>query len=256
MKSSGSGGACDRTVLMVDDDAALVKILLVALRARGYQALGATSGKEALQRVYEYRPDLVILDVMMPEMNGFEACRRIRDLSTVPILMLTARSREDDVVKGLESGADDYVTKPFAIKALLAHVQALLRRAELPMTDHGRVTTKLACGDLQMDLIYRKVTVDGKAIKLTPIEFRLLTCLLQRPGETVSRRELLTRVWGPEYSDETQYLKLYIGYLRRKIEDDPQKPVRIFSERGVGYYIGSMAQEQSLENGEYASQPQ
>ncbi|MCL5025615.1 MAG: response regulator transcription factor [Chloroflexi bacterium] len=237
MKSSGNMEVSDRTILVVDDDATLVKILLVALRAQGYQAIGASSGKEALQRVYEYRPDLIILDVMMPEMNGFDICRRIRDLSNVPILMLTARTREDDIVKGLDSGADDYVTKPFAIKALLARVQALLRRAELPAYSNGRLTTKLMCGDLEMDLVYRKVTIGDKPVKLTPTEFRLLTCLLQRPGETVSRRELLTRVWGPEYADETQYLKLYIGYLRRKIEANPQRPVHILSERGVGYYV-------------------
>ncbi len=222
-------------VLVVDDDVALVKALLLALQDDGFEALGAFSGKEALRQVYEHHPDLVILDVMMPDMDGFETCRRIRDVSNVPILMMTAKTSEEDLVKGLDSGADDYVFKPFGVKALLARVQALLRRAEFPSTD--RVTTRLVNGDMEMDLVLRRVTIGGKPIKLTPTEFRLLSCLMQRPGETVSHKELLTRVWGPEYADEAQYLKLYIGYLRRKVEQDPRNPARIISERGFGYYI-------------------
>ncbi|MCL4533838.1 MAG: response regulator transcription factor [Bacteroidetes bacterium] len=235
METRGDGGPQEHVVLVVDDDEALVKALLLALQDEGYRSVGATSGREALRQVYEHHPDLIILDLMMPDMDGYETCRRVRDVSNVPILMLTAKTSEEDMIKGLDSGADDYVVKPFGVKALLARVQALLRRAEFPSTD--RVTTKLVNGDLEMDLVLRRVTIGGKHVKLTPTEFRLLSCLMQRPGETVSHKDLLTRVWGPEYQEESQYLKLYIGYLRRKVEPDPKRPARIISERGFGYYI-------------------
>ncbi len=226
-------------ILVVDDDAAILKALLFSLEDEGYYAYGALSGKEALRMVYEHHPDLVILDVLLPDIDGLETCRRIRDVADIPVLMLTGMSTEEDVVKGLEAGADDYVIKPFGIKSLLARVHALLRRAELPPVN--RMSTKLVVGDLEMDLPHRRVTLCGRPVKLTPTEFRLLSCLMQRPGETLSHHELLTRVWGAECADQVQYLKLYIGYLRRKIEDNPHQPTRILSERGFGYYLNDTA---------------
>ena len=223
-------------ILLIDDDASLTRVLALALEEGGYQVQVAGNGLDGLQRLYQWRPDLVILDVMMPRMDGWETCRRIRELSDVPILMLTAKGGEADELKGLRGGADLYMAKPFAVSVLLARVEALLRRSRLaspPARDHV-----VTAGDLRIDLARHEVTLAGQPIDLSPTEFRLLATLASRPGEVVPHRELLTQVWGPEYAGEDLYLKLYICYLRQKIETDPSHPRYVILKRGVGYYLG------------------
>jgi len=178
-------------------------------------------------------PDLILLDVMMPDLDGFETLRLIRDLSTVPVIMLTAKGEEEDRVRGLELGADDYITKPFSPRELVSRVGAVLRRTEMagqPVHDVIQVDNRL-----KLDFDRREIWVDGQLVKLRPTEFRLLYHLVQNAGWVVPHEQLLAKVWGYEYRDETHYLRLYINYLRQKLEDDPSNPKYIITERGVGY---------------------
>ncbi len=222
-------------ILVVDDDKDLLKLVATGLEEEGYEVLTATSAQEALRTAYREHPDLVILDIMLPgSIDGIEVCRRLRELTDIPIIMLTAMSREKDVVRGLSAGADDYVTKPFGMAELLARVQACLRRKA--STSEERKTT-IVVGDLTIDLARHKVMVRGQPVDLTPTEFRLLAYLARHKGYVIHHERLLTEVWGPEYRDQLDYLRLYISYLRRKIEEDPAKPQIIKTERGVGYYL-------------------
>jgi DNA-binding response OmpR family regulator len=220
-------------VLIIDDDADLARIVQLSLDREGYQTVIATSGLEGLQEAYRVQPNLVILDIMMPGMDGWEVCRRLVEISNVPILMLTAKGTEADIVKGLQLGADDYLTKPFSVAELVARVQALLRRAaSQSQTDRSSI---FSIGNLTIDLNRRLVMRDGELVDLTPTEFKLLECFVTHRDRVLPHRFLLTEVWGPEYIDETNYLKLYVRYLRRKLEEDPADPQLIVTEWGIGY---------------------
>jgi DNA-binding response OmpR family regulator len=220
-------------ILIIDDDADLARIVQLSLDREGYQTVIATSGLEGLQEAYRVQPNLVILDIMMPGMDGWEVCRRLVEISNVPILMLTAKGTEADIVKGLQLGADDYLTKPFSVAELVARVQALLRRAaSQSQTDRSSI---FSIGNLTIDLNRRLVMRDGELVDLTPTEFKLLECFVTHRDRVLPHRFLLTEVWGPEYIDETNYLKLYVRYLRRKLEEDPADPQLIVTEWGIGY---------------------
>jgi two-component system KDP operon response regulator KdpE len=220
------------TILIIDDDAALAKIVQINLEREGYRTVVASSGVEGLQKAYSNQPNLVILDIMMPGMDGWITCRRLREISDVPIVMLTARGMEADVVKGLELGADDYIVKPFGTKVLLARIHALLRRTDASATKKPPIYSD---GELTVDFVKRMVTVRSERVDLTPTEFKLLSNFVQNEGRVLPHSYLLTQVWGPEYVDEVNYLKLYVRYLRQKIEKDPSNPDYILTEWGVGY---------------------
>lgn len=220
-------------LLLVDDEHANRDALSRRLARQGYEVTSAASGKEALELLQQQNFDLVLLDVMMPEMDGFEALRELRRFSTVPVIMLTVKADERDVARGLELGADDYVAKPFSQVVLTARIKAVLRRAELPPPAPRQSIT--VDDRLSIDFERREVTVDGQKVQLRPTEFRLLYHLASNPGAVLSHETLLSRVWGPEYRDASHYLRLYINYLRQKIELDPSNPRYILTERGVGY---------------------
>lgn len=220
-------------MLIVDDEPRMRKFMRMNLELEEFRVIEASNGLEALQRVREDLPDLVVLDVMMPEMDGFEALERIRKVSNVPIIMLTVRTDEEDKVRGLELGADDYVTKPFNPRELVSRIRAVLRRVEMP-TSAAREPVSVD-DYLQIDFNRREVIVDGERIKLRPTEYRLLYHLVSNAGWTLSHETLLSKVWGRAYRDEDHYLRLYIAYLRKKIEPDSSNPRYILTERGLGY---------------------
>lgn len=222
-------------VLVIDDDTDLLKLLRLGLEQEGYAVLTAIDGSQGLRTAFGAHPDLIILDVMMPGMSGLETCQRLRELSEVPIIMLTAKASEADVVKGLRLGADDYITKPFSLAEVIARVQACLRRAE--SADSSVESEILTSGVLTIDFARRKVSVRGTHVDLTPTEFRLLSYLARNRGRVVGHRTLLQEVWGPEYGDELDYLRLYVSYLRRKIEVDPANPEIIKTAWGEGYFL-------------------
>lgn len=226
-------GGQDKTILVVDDEPRIIEAVSMNLELEGYQVSGASNAHEALQKLTEELPDLVILDVMMPEMDGFETLREIREVSTVPVIMLTVRGEEIDKVKGLDLGADDYVTKPFSPKELVSRVKAVLRRVEMPSPVPK---TEIRVDDnLSIDFSRCKVIVKGKEVHLRPTEYRLLYHLVSNAGRVLTHETLLRRVWGYEYRDEDHYLWLYITYLRKKIAEDPKHPKYILGERGIGY---------------------
>lgn len=211
-----------KLILVVDDEARMRRFMQMNLDLEGYRVIEAENGLQAVDRVRDDLPDLVLMDVMMPEMDGFEALRLIRETSNVPVIMLTVKGDEDDRVRGLELGADDYVTKPFSPRELSSRIKAVLRRAEMP-TPAGQSTIKVD-DRFQIDFNRRQVIVDGEEIKLRPTEYRLLYHLVNNAGWTLPHETLLAKVWGHEYRDETHYLRLYITYLRQKIEEDPAHP--------------------------------
>ena len=222
-------------VLVIDDDETLLGLLAEHLGKAGYHADTATSGVAGLQACYEHHPDLVILDVMMPKMDGWTVCEHLREVSDVPIIMLTAKGEERDRLRGFRLGVDDYVVKPFSFAELVARAGAILARARRsPATT---AATPLTCGDLRIDLAERRVTRAGQPIHLTPTEFRLLAALAERPGHTLTPEALLVRVWGSEYADDVENVKRYIHYLRQKLEPHPDRPQFILTERGFGYYL-------------------
>lgn len=229
----GEASSHRRRVLVVDDEPRMIKFIRLNLEHDGFEVYEATSGPQALEKMRDQLPDLVLLDVMMPDLDGFETLRLVREISTVPVIMLTAKGEEDDRVRGLELGADDYVTKPFSPRELVSRVRAVLRRTEIP----GQATHEVIEVDdrLRLDFDRREVWVDGELVKLRPTEYRLLYHLVQNAGWVVPHDQLLAKVWGYEYRDETHYLRLYINYLRQKLERDPSEPVYILTERGVGY---------------------
>jgi len=222
-----------KLILVVDDEPRMRRFMQMNLDLEGYRVIEAGNGLEALNRVRENLPDMVLLDVMMPEMDGFEALRLIRETSSVPVIMLTVKGDEDDRVRGLELGADDYVTKPFSPRELASRIKAVLRRSEMPAPVEQSI---IKVDDrLQIDFNRRQVIVEGKEIKLRPTEYRLLYHLVNNAGWTLPHETLLAKVWGHEYRDETHYLRLYVTYLRQKIEEDPANPKYILTERGLGY---------------------
>ena len=222
-----------KSILIVDDEPRIIEAVGMNLELEGYQVSGAANGYEALNKLSKDLPDLVILDVMMPEMDGFETLKRIREVSTVPVIMLTVKGEETDKVKGLDLGADDYLTKPFSPRELVSRIKAALRRLEMPTP---APKTEIRVDDeLSIDFSRRKVVIRGKEIRLRPTEYRLLYHLVSNAGHVLTHETLLRRVWGYEYRDEDHYLWLYITYLRQKLEEDPKHPKYILGERGIGY---------------------
>jgi len=220
-------------LLIIEDDSSLVKALELYFSRVGYQVSIAENGLEGLQRLYSERPNIVILDIAMPKMDGWEVCRRIRELSDVPIVILTARVQENERVRGLKLGADDYVVKPFSLKELEARVEAVLRRARA--TRPQKTGILFANEELVIDADRLIVTRDGKQVKLTPTELRLLLFLAENSGRVLTHRQILEKIWGAEYAEDVDYVKLFVYRLRRKIEPDPKHPKYILSERGIGY---------------------
>lgn len=221
----------EETILLIDDDETLLELLADHLRRAGYAPLVASSGSEGLQLAAAANPDLIVLDVMMPGMDGWEVCQRLRQHSAVPIIMLTAKDQEIDKLHGFHLGVDDYVTKPFSFAELIARVGAVLGRIRRGAEVGHRITT----GDLVIDLDQRRVTVSGHIVNLTPTEYSLLETLVHHARRPVPTKQLLREVWGPEYAGEPEHVKHYIWSLRKKIETDPGNPEHILTERGFGY---------------------
>jgi DNA-binding response OmpR family regulator len=223
----------DRKILVVDDEERMVRFIRLNLEHDGFRVIEAFNGTQAINKVRSGLPDLILLDVMMPDIDGFEVLRIIREVSSVPVIMLTAKGEEDDRVRGLELGADDYITKPFSPRELVSRVRAVLRRTEMTAGGtHGLIEVD---SRLKIDFDRREVWVDDKLVQLRPTEYRLLYHLVQNAGWVVSHDQLLSKVWGYEYRDEPHYVRLYINYLRKKLEKDPSNPKYILTERGVGY---------------------
>lgn len=222
-------------ILVVDDEPRYLRLIRFNLEAEGYQVTCAATGEEALSALAVKVPDLVILDIMLPGQDGFEVCARIREVSTVPIIVLTARGAEEDKVKGLRLGADDYVVKPFSAQELLARVDAVLRRARV--TEVPRGAASFAVGDLRVDFLTRRVRVKDQEVRLSPTEYRLLHYLVANAGKTVTQDELLEKVWGPGYRGDHEVLRVTVWRLRQKLEDDPQHPQLIATVPGVGYLV-------------------
>lgn len=222
----------ERRVLIVDDDPQLRETVTLVLKTQDYEVSAAPTGKEGLSQASAIAPDLIILDVMLPDMEGFEVARELRRVSNVPVLMLTGRSESTDIVVGLDSGADDYLTKPFKPDELLARVRALLRR--VPSSDQP---ISVADGQVEIDTKMRVVRVRNEQVDLTPTEYQLLVLMAQHPGQVLDHHTLLKRVWGDEYINDTAYLKVYIWHLRRKLEQNPHDPKIVMTEWGVGYRL-------------------
>lgn len=223
----------NRLILVVDDEERMARFIRLNLEHDGFQVIEAYRGMDAIQAVRDHMPDLVLLDVMMPDIDGFEVLRLVREVTHVPVIMLTAKGEEDDRVKGLEYGADDYVTKPFSPRELVSRVRAVLRRTE----SAGAGSKELIEVDdrLKIDFGRREVWVQGEKVQLRPTEYRLLYHLVQNAGWVMTYDQILSKVWGYEYRDESHYVRLYVNYLRQKLERDPSNPQYILTERGVGY---------------------
>jgi two-component system, OmpR family, KDP operon response regulator KdpE len=219
-------------VLIIDDKEDSVQMLAMLLERRNFEVVRAFSAEDGLRKAYRHQPDIVLLDIMMPEMDGWEVCRRIRDMSDVPIMFLTAREDIKEKVRGLEMGADDYVTKPYDIDELVARIRAHLRRAPKPNISEELIFNG---GEFRINFMNREVRVRNEIRHLTPKEFNLLGVLVRNAGRVVPRSELVVEAWGEEYGDTVDSLKLYVHYLRQKIERDAEHPEYILTSRGVGY---------------------
>ncbi|MHC1758262.1 MAG: response regulator [Negativicutes bacterium] len=219
-------------VLVIDDEPQIRKLLRVSLGAHGYDVHESMSGMDSVMQAADIKPDLVILDLGLPDIDGKEVVRRLREWSDVPILILTARDQEKEKIDALDAGADDYITKPFSMGELLARMRVSVRRST-----HTGEDPVIQCGDLSIDLAQRRVTVDTQEIKLTPTEYDIIKILAQNAGKVLTHRQLLKAVWGDTYSDDTHYIRVYIGQLRRKIEPNPTQPRYIITESGVGYRL-------------------
>jgi DNA-binding response OmpR family regulator len=226
------------TILVVDDDVHLLKIVTHTLEAEGYQVLAMRDGTQALEAIEHAAPDLVLLDVMLPRMDGFQVCQRARGFSAVPIIMITARGRGQDKVKGLDLGADDYLTKPFRVDELLARVRAVLRRAQFTTNGHGQsLRAATTIGEVTIEDAGHRVTKAGREVALTPTEYRILAYLAQNAGRVVTQDLLLEHVWGAEYVGEGHLLRVNITRLRRKLETDPSRPRYLLTRPGIGYLL-------------------
>ena len=224
----------EQRILLVDDEPKLVRLVWEVLTATGFEVITTGSGREAVQKAALEQPDLILLDIVLTdEIDGYEVARRVRKFSEVPIIMLTARVEEVDLLRGFDAGADDYITKPFNSKELLARVRAVLKRS----SQEGTTVAEIVCGDLQIDLARRRVVRKGESIHLTRTEFNLLQELATHRNQVLLHDQLLTAVWGPEYRDDLDYLRAYVRYLRRKLEIDPSKPRYIVTYQGVGYML-------------------
>jgi two-component system KDP operon response regulator KdpE len=220
-------------ILIVDDDPAILKFLRANLKAGSYETLAAVDGAEALQVFERESPDLVLLDITMPKMDGFDVCRRLREWSKIPIIMLSARGDEMDKVKCLDLGADDYLTKPFGVDELLARVRAVLRRTEPARTQPTK--SCFTCEGIDINFADRRVTVSGREVALTPTEYKLLQELVLNANKVLTHSMLLGKVWGPEYGSEKEYLRVFISRLRKELEPDPINPRYLLTIPGVGY---------------------
>jgi len=206
------------------------------LSNKGYEVLTASSGQEGLRLLFAHKPNLVLLDVAMPGMDGWQTCERIRDISDIPVIILTGKHKsEDDIVRGLDFGADEYLVKPVGSKELVARVRAVLRRAEMPYSPGAKREIAYSDGFLTVDAAERKIIVDGKRVKLTPREFRLFILLIENAGRILTHKQILEKVWGWEYTDDLDYVRIYISHLRQKIEPEPALPKYVITEPGVGY---------------------
>lgn len=220
-------------VLVVEDETPMRRFLRTALTAQDYRVVEAASGKEALGLATTHNPEVILLDLGLPDADGIDLTREIREWSRVPIIVISARGREDDKVAALDAGADDYLTKPFSVNELLARVRVALRHAaQTGADDPGEVITQRG---LRIDQPRREVTVDGRAVRLTPIEYRLLVVMARNAGRVLTHRQILKEVWGPSHAGQTHYLRVFMAQLRRKIEADPARPRLIVTEPGVGY---------------------
>ncbi len=224
-------------ILIVDDDLAIVKFLRANLSVEDYEALTALDGAEALEVIEREMPDLIILDLVMPKVDGFEVLQRLREWSQIPIIVLSARGDESDKVKSLGLGADDYVSKPFGLDELIARVKAVLRRTQAALSEPAQPTFK--GGDIEVNFTQRMVTLAGQEVKLTPTEYRLLQELVLNEGKVLTHMHILSKVWGPEYREEKEYLHTFVRRLRHKLEPDPTRPRYIVSVPGVGYRFKS-----------------
>jgi two-component system KDP operon response regulator KdpE len=223
----------NRTILVIEDEERMARFIRLNLEHDGFQVVETHRGMQGIQAIRDSLPDLVLLDVMLPDLDGFEILRMIRENNTLPVIMLTAKGEEDDRVKGLELGADDYVTKPFSPRELVSRVKAVLRRTEIASPSAREVIQ--VDERLKLDFSRREVWVEGEQVKLRPTEYRLLYHLVQNAGWVLTYDQLLTKVWGYEYRDESHYVRLYINYLRQKLEKDLNNPKYILTERGIGY---------------------
>jgi two-component system KDP operon response regulator KdpE len=220
------------SILVIDDEAQMRRLLQISLEAAGYRVHAASSGKEGLQQVAMTRPEIVILDLGLPDEDGIEVLKKIREWATIPVIILSVRASEQDIVSALDAGADDYLTKPFRTGELLARVRASLRHHQT--TAQGEV---FACGDLSVDLAARVVKKKGELVKLTPTEYSLLSLFVRNAGKVLTHRYILQQVWGPTFEEESQYSRVYVGQLRKKLEDDPSSPKLLLTESGIGYRL-------------------
>ncbi len=238
----------NRSILVVDDEERMVRFIRLNLEHDGFIVVPAYRGMQALDEIRKEMPDLVLLDVMMPDMDGFEVLKLIRENGSVPVIMLTAKGEEDDRVRGLELGADDYITKPFSPRELVSRVKAVLRRTEAA-NPAARSEIIQVDERLKIDFGRREVWVENELVKLRPTEYRLLYHLVQNAGWVMTYDQLLTKVWGYEYRDEAHYVRLYVNYLRQKLEKDPANPKYVLTERGVGYRFVDFRKNAPAESG-------
>jgi two-component system KDP operon response regulator KdpE len=223
----------NKKILVVDDEERMARFIRLNLEHDGFQVIECYKGMQAVSLLREKMPDVVVLDVMLPDIDGFEVLQLIREVSSVPVIMLTAKGEEEDRVKGLELGADDYVTKPFSPRELVSRVRAVLRRVDQSSsTGEGIIEVD---DHLKIDFGRREIRLDGELVKLRPTEYRLLYHLVKNAGWVLTYDQILAKVWGYEYRDEPHYVRLYVNYLRQKLEQDPANPIYILTERGVGY---------------------
>jgi DNA-binding response OmpR family regulator len=234
-------------ILQIEDDVEFLNLTRKWLESAGYEVLTAEDGVEGIRRVYSSRPNLVLLDANVPKMDGWEVCRRIRDMSEIPVLMLTVCGQKTERLKGFDLGADDYITKPVDFPELVARVQAVLRRSDSVQQDDG--PSAFHDGEIEVEWRSRQVWVRGKRVKLSPIEFKILACLIKNRGWIVTHEQLLEKAWGPNYIGDKSFVKLYIRYLRQKIEENPHTPRLILTERGVGYYFARQNEESGSHEG-------
>ena len=227
------------TILTVDDDPQLLRLVMRNLQLEDYEVLVASDGKQALEQIEQHAPDLVLLDVMMPRMDGFTVCQRVRAFSAVPIIIVTARGQDQDKVRGLDLGADDYLTKPFSIEELLARVRAVLRRAQFTASEQAHTMRTTTIGELSIDFAQHLVTMGAREIELTPTEYCILAYLAQNAGRVVTQDLLLEHIWGTEYVGEGHMLQVNINRLRHKIEPDPMHRRYLLTKVGIGYLLAA-----------------
>jgi DNA-binding response OmpR family regulator len=236
------------TIVAADDDPQLLRLMMRNLQFEDYDVIPTSNGQQALEEIKGQVPDLVLLDVMMPRMDGFTVCQRVREFSTVPIIIVTARGQDQDKVRGLDLGADDYLTKPFSVDELLARVRAVLRRAQFATSEHTHAArATITIGDLTIDYMQHLVTLAGKEVPLTPIEYRILAYLSQNVGRVVTQDLLLEHVWGAEYLGESHMLQVNMNRLRRKLEADSAHPRYLLTKVGVGYFLAAQPATQDVQ---------